>query len=199
MARQEREILEHAVHAVTEQAAKADDLVDLVLAAGAGASDPIVVHAKFGHVDDLGWSSDGSRLAFNGLYGSGVWIVGVDGSGLTEVPKGAQPQWSPAGSRLAFQLQGDLGHQRRWLWTPTGSSRWTKARLVSGRPPHRLRALPWHARDGAVERVARADNRRRRIWSIDRIRSVEPSAAHPVLVTRTSAMRSSARRTVMAG
>ena len=33
-ARREREILEHAVHTVTAQAAKADDLVDEVIAAG---------------------------------------------------------------------------------------------------------------------------------------------------------------------
>ena len=46
MARREREILEHAVHTVAEQAGKADDLVDEILAAGGGGSDPITVHAK---------------------------------------------------------------------------------------------------------------------------------------------------------
>ena len=45
-ARREREILERAVHAVAEQAAKADGLVDEVLAAGASESDPITIHAK---------------------------------------------------------------------------------------------------------------------------------------------------------
>jgi hypothetical protein len=34
MTRREREILEHAVHAVIAQAAKADDLVDEAIAAG---------------------------------------------------------------------------------------------------------------------------------------------------------------------
>jgi hypothetical protein len=46
MARRERQILEHAVHAATEQAAKADDLVDEAIEIGHGRSDPLVVHAK---------------------------------------------------------------------------------------------------------------------------------------------------------
>ena len=46
MPRREREILEHAVHAVTEQAAKADKLVDEAIDVGHSRSDPLVVHAK---------------------------------------------------------------------------------------------------------------------------------------------------------
>jgi hypothetical protein len=46
MARREREVLEHAVHAVTEQAAKADDLVNEAIEVGHGRSDLLVVHAK---------------------------------------------------------------------------------------------------------------------------------------------------------
>ncbi len=61
----------------------------------------VVIDQEFSHYDNLAWSSDGSRLVFNGT-GGGIWIVGVDGSGLTEVP-GLAPRWSPTGSRLAFQ------------------------------------------------------------------------------------------------
>jgi hypothetical protein len=46
MARREREVLEHAVHAVTEQAAKADDLVNEAIEVGHDRSDLLVVHAK---------------------------------------------------------------------------------------------------------------------------------------------------------
>ena len=46
MPRREREILEHAVHTVAEQAAKADELVDEAIEVGHGRSDPLVVHAK---------------------------------------------------------------------------------------------------------------------------------------------------------
>lgn len=46
MARRERDILEHAVHTIAEQAAKADDLVDEAIDVGHGRSDPLVTHAK---------------------------------------------------------------------------------------------------------------------------------------------------------
>jgi hypothetical protein len=40
-----RDILEHAVHTIAEQAAKADELVDETKAAGGG-DHPVTVHAK---------------------------------------------------------------------------------------------------------------------------------------------------------
>jgi hypothetical protein len=45
MARQEREILERAVHTVAEQAAKADELVKEAATAGGG-NHPVTIHAK---------------------------------------------------------------------------------------------------------------------------------------------------------
>jgi Tol biopolymer transport system component len=55
------------------------------------------------HVVNLVWSPDGSRLAFSAQEG-GIWIVGVDGSGLTKViPDGVNAQWSPDGSRISYQ------------------------------------------------------------------------------------------------
>jgi Tol biopolymer transport system component len=59
--------------------------------------------AGVGHVDDLVWSPDGSRLAFSAEEG-GIWVVGIDGSGLTKViPGGVNPAWSPDGSRISYQ------------------------------------------------------------------------------------------------
>jgi Tol biopolymer transport system component len=79
----------------------------------------VLIDQEFGHVDDLGWSPDGSRLAFDEKYGGGVWIVGVDGSGLTEVvPSEGAPRWSPTGSRLAFQSAGGI-----WVINADGSGR----------------------------------------------------------------------------
>jgi Tol biopolymer transport system component len=65
----------------------------------------------------LVWSPDGSRLAFSGVLhpdawdpvelGSGVWVVGADGSGLTSViPHGVNPHWSPDGSHIAYYEYG---------------------------------------------------------------------------------------------
>jgi hypothetical protein len=45
MPRRERDILEHAVHTVAEQAEKAGELVDEATAAGGG-SHPVTIHAK---------------------------------------------------------------------------------------------------------------------------------------------------------
>jgi hypothetical protein len=47
----ERHILERAVHAVAEQAAKADELVDEAIGVGHGRSDPLVTHAKMLRLD----------------------------------------------------------------------------------------------------------------------------------------------------
>ena len=68
---------------------------------------------EVGHVYNLAWSPDGSRLAFSAQEG-GIWIVGVDGSGLTKViPDGVNVYWSPDGSRISYQsadaLSGALG------------------------------------------------------------------------------------------
>ncbi len=62
---------------------------------------------EFWHFDDLAWSSDGSLLAFNAAGGGPiriehVWIVGVDGSGLTEVSQEGDVRWSPDGGRRRF-------------------------------------------------------------------------------------------------
>ena len=77
----------------------------------------VVVDQEFGHVNDLAWSPDGSRFAFHAPYGGGIWIVGVDGSGLTEVSQGgAAPRWSPTGRQLAFQSAGGI-----WVINADGS------------------------------------------------------------------------------
>jgi hypothetical protein len=55
---------------------------------------------------NLAWSPDGKRLAFG--LGSGIYIVGADGSGLTlAIPDGAYPYWSPDSTRIAFANLGD--------------------------------------------------------------------------------------------
>jgi len=53
------------------------------------------------------WSPDGSRLAFCGP--GGIWVIGVDGSGLRKViPNGENQSWSPDGSRIAYQVRGPI-------------------------------------------------------------------------------------------
>jgi Tol biopolymer transport system component len=60
----------------------------------------------------IGWSADGSHVAFRGQ--GGIFIIATDGSGLTKLilhdsrwsPMDAQ--WSPTGSRLAFARSGQI-------------------------------------------------------------------------------------------
>jgi Tol biopolymer transport system component len=127
---------------------------------------------EFGHVYHLAWSPDGSRLAFSEKYGGAVWIVGVDGAGLTEVPntipyptgnldelEGAAPRWSPTGSRLAFQsaggiwvINGDGSGLRQVapdgtnpVWSPDGS------RIAYEPTPGSLETVRWNGSD--VQRI----------------------------------------------
>jgi hypothetical protein len=60
MVRREREILEHAVHTIAEQAIKADELVDEAKAAGGG-DHPVTVHAKMLRLELLKVKADLER------------------------------------------------------------------------------------------------------------------------------------------
>lgn len=114
------------------------------------------------HTKNLAWSPDGSRLAFDALYGGGIWIVGVDGSGLTKVD-GKDVRWSPTGRQLAFRSAGGIwvtnadGSERRLVapvgrrpvWSPDGS------RIAYERSPGTLETVRWNGSDvqtiGAAE------------------------------------------------
>jgi Tol biopolymer transport system component len=121
-----------------------DNTLRVINADGSGVR--VVIDQEFGHVHDLAWSPDGSRLAFQAAGGGPVriehvWIVGVDGSGLTDVSQegdawGAALRWSPSGRQLAFESPGGiwvinadgsglrqvaLPGRRAPVWSPDGS------------------------------------------------------------------------------
>ena len=100
----------------------------------------------------LVWSPDGTRLAIG--YGSDIYTVRADGSDLTLVIRdGGNPNWSPDGSRIAYDLEDfsyppvpssrsrtQTGRTLSGFSTPdlgrgTRSSRWSR----SGRSPRCLR------------------------------------------------------------
>ncbi len=56
------------------------------------------------------WPPDGKQIAFNapGVGGAGdIWVINVDGTGLTNLTQTAsgeaRPDWSPSGQQIAFQ------------------------------------------------------------------------------------------------
>jgi len=61
MRTRERHVLEQAVHAVTEQAANEDALVDEAISVGHGRSDPLVTHAKMLRLELLNVKADLER------------------------------------------------------------------------------------------------------------------------------------------
>jgi hypothetical protein len=74
MARREREILEHAVHTIAEQAAKADELVDEATTAG-GRDHPVTVHAMMLRLELLNVKADLEREL-------GTWVPNCKKCGL---------------------------------------------------------------------------------------------------------------------
>lgn len=66
-------------------------------------------------------SPDGSKVAFV-REGAGIWVVNVDGSGLTQLTGNANdltPDWSPDGTRLVFTRGGE---QDLWIMQADGSN-----------------------------------------------------------------------------
>jgi Tol biopolymer transport system component len=79
------------------------------------------------HVTDIqarapDWSPDGTRLVFEAVDG-GIYSVGADGSGLTELTlNGSGPRWSPDGSRITF-FSNDTGNFDVYVMSSSGAGR----------------------------------------------------------------------------
>ena len=81
------------------------------------------------------WSPDGTQIAFDG--DDGLYVVGVDGSGLQKIADGGLSSWSPDGTKVAFVgdggihtadadgsnpalLMGEPGFEDLPAWSPAG-------------------------------------------------------------------------------
>lgn len=75
------------------------------------------------------WSPDSKRLVFTSRQWD-IWVVNLDGSGLTQLTSGAgarsQPKWSPDAGLIAYQQNAEL-----WLMKPDGSDKKLLTMLVS--------------------------------------------------------------------
>jgi Tol biopolymer transport system component len=64
------------------------------------------------HMYNLAWSPDGEQIAFGGGYrdSGGVFVISAHGSAPALVfPGGADPYWSPDGTRIAYRIPPQSG------------------------------------------------------------------------------------------
>jgi Tol biopolymer transport system component len=81
------------------------------------------------------WSPDGGKIAFTAgmrfTFGTGkpsvdIYVINVDGSGLTQLTRDSgangSPSWSPDGKQIAFVSDRDDGKARIWIMNADGSN-----------------------------------------------------------------------------
>ncbi len=93
-------------------------------------------------------SPDGGRVAFEVLGGS-LYVMNIDGSGLTSLGRGEHPSWSPDGAWIAFMQTEDDGHDM------TGADLYAvradgSARVQLTRTPDTFELFPTWTPDGAA-------------------------------------------------
>lgn len=65
---------------------------------------------KDGEVLNLTISPDGKKAAFE-IIGGNMYVMNVDGTGLTNLGKGYRPSWSPDSKTIYYMITEDDGHQ----------------------------------------------------------------------------------------
>ncbi len=62
------------------------------------------------HVLNLQISPYGSSVAFE-IYGGDMYVMNIDGTGLTDLGKGYRPKWSPDNKHIVYMITKDDGYQ----------------------------------------------------------------------------------------
>ncbi len=79
------------------------------------------------NLDSLTWSPDGTRIAY--AAGGSIYVVGVDGSGQTQIAEGSNAAWSPDGRTIAYLMGCDIR-----MTTPEGEHDRSLVDLSAVRP-----------------------------------------------------------------
>jgi len=68
----------------------------------------------FYHASDPDWSPDGSQVVFEGITEEGadlgIYLINIDGSGLTRIGSDHNPSWSPVDNRILLREDHDQDH-----------------------------------------------------------------------------------------
>jgi len=89
---------------------------DVLVMNADGTGAVVILHGDAGTtVNGLAWKPDGSSIAFGGTYtyASGLFVMGSDGSNVTRILPGyglGHANWSPDGSRIAFECSTPAGN-----------------------------------------------------------------------------------------
>jgi len=70
----------------------------------------ILEPVKDERVLNLQVSPDGNRVAFE-IIGGDMYVMNVDGTGITNLGQGYRPKWSPDNQYIAYMITEDDGHQ----------------------------------------------------------------------------------------
>jgi hypothetical protein len=149
-ARRERDVLEHAVEVVAEQAAKADALVDESLAAGLGGSHPVTVQAKMLRLELLNVKADlerelGTLVLDCSECGNTVhWVAGLGVTPDTGRTASRRPTMRPHSSWSLLLASTSLS-QRRAAMERSPSFTPTPLRRGSRPPSHSRSSVEWTA------------------------------------------------------
>lgn len=69
---------------------------------------------SFYHASDPDWSPNGSRLVFEGQAEegkeTGIYLINIDGTGLTKISSEHNPSWSPIDNRILLREDREQGN-----------------------------------------------------------------------------------------
>lgn len=95
-------------------------------------SEKVQLTSTTGHNRDISWSPDGKMITFTSTgsynypdFSSTIWVMNSDGSSkkqLTSDNRDHFPEWSPDGTKIAFQ-SGPIGEEAIWLMNIDGTGK----------------------------------------------------------------------------